>query len=152
MPVGNAALRALAKAYFKEPVISVRHRYTDRPATNLAKLATGPLKKLTTKADIRDALFQETERFLKGGGAVNEIPQGISGKHPGDPAVFLNRALFAEPKSPRTPVPEVVAAIEARRLQKVRHKSRYKSRMPSPRRKIIYDDFGEPLRHIWQDD
>lgn len=110
------------------------------------------MKKLITKADIRDALFKETERFLKGGGAVNEIAQGISGKNPQDPAVFLNRTLFAEPKAPRTPVPEVVAAIEARRLQKMRHKSRYKSRTPPPQRKIIYDDFGEPVRRVWQED
>ncbi|MEJ6541255.1 MAG: hypothetical protein QNL94_12780 [Halioglobus sp.] len=119
---------------------------------NRAVLATGSLKKLTTKADIRDELFEETQRFLKAGGAVNEIAQGISGKNPGDPAVFLNRTLFAEPKSPRTPVPEVVAAIEARRIQKIRHKPRFKSRTPSRQRKIIYDDFGEPLRRIWQEE
>ena len=110
------------------------------------------LKKLTTKTDIRNELFAETERFLKGGGAVNKIAQGISGKDPGDPAVFLNRTLFAEPKAPRTPVPEVVAAIEARRLRKVRHTSRYKSRTASPKRKVIYDDFGEPVRRVWQEE
>ena len=119
---------------------------------NRAVLATGSLKKLTTKADIRDELFEETQRFLKDGGAVNEIAQGISGKNPGDPAVFLNRTLFAEPKTPRTPVPEVVAAIEARRIQKMRHKPRFKSRTASPQRKVIYDDFGEPLRRIWQEE
>ena len=74
---------------------------------------------------------------------------GISGKDPGDPPLFLNRRLFVEPKNPRTPIPEVVAAIEARRLQKYRRKSPQKRRLPPPRRKIIYDDFGEPLRRIW---
>jgi hypothetical protein len=49
-------------------------------------------------------------------------------------------------------VPEVVAAIEARRIHKLRHKPRFKSRTPSPQRKIIYDDFGEPLRRVWQEE
>jgi hypothetical protein len=49
-------------------------------------------------------------------------------------------------------VPEVVAAIEARRIQKTRHKPRFNSRTPSRQRKIIYDDFGEPLRRIWQEE
>jgi hypothetical protein len=111
-----------------------------------------PLKKPVSKADIRDELLQETERFLDQGGSVNEIPQGISGKNPGDAPLFLNRRLFVEPKSPRTLIPEVVAAIEARRLQKFRRKPQHKRRLASPRRKIIYDDFGEPLRRIWQEE
>jgi hypothetical protein len=108
-----------------------------------------PLKKLVSKADIRDELLQETERFLEQGGNVNKIPQGISGKDPGDPPLFLNRRLFVEPKSARTPIPEVVAAIEARRREKFRRKPQHKRRPPPARRKIIYDDFGEPLRRIW---
>ena len=110
------------------------------------------MKKTVSKADIRYELLQETERFLEQGGSVNEIPQGISGKNPEDPPLFLNRRLFVEPRNPRTPIPEVVAAIEARRLQKFRHKPQHKRRAPPPRRKILYDDFGEPLRRIWQEE
>ena len=110
------------------------------------------MKKLVSKADIRDELLQETERFLEQGGSVNEIPRGISGKDPGNPPLFLNRRLFVEPRSPRTPIPEVVAAIEARRLQKFRYRSQQKRRLPPPRRKILYDDFGEPLRRIWSEE
>ena len=73
------------------------------------------MKKSVSKADLRDELQQETERFLQRGGEVEEIPQGISGKDPGDPPLFLNRRLFIEPRATRTLVPEVVAAIEARR-------------------------------------
>jgi hypothetical protein len=110
------------------------------------------LKKPVSKADLRDELLEETERFLEKGGSVNEIPTGLSGKNPGDPPVFLNRRLFVEPKTKRTLIPEVVAAIEARRLEKYRKKPTPKRRLPSPRRKIIYDDFGEPLRRVWSDD
>ena len=110
------------------------------------------MKKPVSKADTRDDLLQETERFLKKGGSVNEIPQGLSGKNPGDPPMYLNRRLFIEPKATRTPVPEVVAAIEARRVQKFRRKPQPKARLAGPRRKIIYDDFGEPLRRVWTED
>jgi len=111
------------------------------------------LKKPVSKADVRAELLRETERFLSKGGSVKEIPRGISGKDPGDPPLFLNRRLFIEPPSPRTPIPEVVAAIEARRKIKPRRGPvRKRSRLPSPRRKILYDDFGEPIRKVWVDE
>jgi hypothetical protein len=111
------------------------------------------VKKTVSKEDIRDKLQQETERFLRGGGKVTQVPQGQSGKNPGDPPLFLNRRLFIEPSTPRTLVPEVVAAIEARRREKLPRKpQRKRSRLPQPRRKVIYDDFGEPLRKVWIDD
>ena len=111
------------------------------------------MKKTASKADIRDELLEETERFLEQGGRVEKIPQGISGKNPGDPPVFLNRSLFVEPKSPRTLVPEVVAAIEARRKEKYSHKpQRKRRRQAKPQRETVYDDFGEPLRRIWVED
>jgi hypothetical protein len=110
------------------------------------------LKKPVSKADIRDELLEETERFLKKGGCVDEIPRGLSGNNPGETPAFVNRRLFIEPKTPRTPVPEVVAAIEARRREKYRPKPQAKSRLTRPRRKIIYDDFGEPLRRVWTEE
>ncbi len=110
------------------------------------------MKKPVSKADIRDELRAETERFLARGGEVKHIPQGTSGKSPGEPPLFLNRRLFIEPKAPRTLVPEVVAAIEARRREKPRRKTTRKGRLARPRRKVIYDDFGEPLRRVWVDD
>ena len=111
------------------------------------------MKKPVSKSDIRDELQQETERFLQQGGQVQSIPRGISGKDPGEAPLFLNRRLFVEPRTKRTLVPEVVAAIEARRKEKFTRKpQRKRSRLPQPRRKIIYDDFGEPLRKIWVDE
>ncbi|QFU76219.1 hypothetical protein EY643_11415 [Halioglobus maricola] len=111
------------------------------------------MKKPASKADIRAQLEQETERFLSGGGNVENIPQGISGKDPTDAPLFLNRRLFIEPSAPRTLVPEVVAAIEARRKEKLKRSPAPKrSRLPRPRRKVIYDDFGEPLRKVWVED
>jgi hypothetical protein len=111
------------------------------------------LKKPVSKADTRAELQQEMDRFLAQGGSVEAIPRGVSGKEPGDAPLFLNRRLFAEPKSTRTLVPEVVAAIETRRMaNRKRAPVRKRARLPQPRRKIIYDDFGEPLRKVWVED
>jgi hypothetical protein len=110
------------------------------------------VKKLVSKADLRRQLRQETERFLRQGGRVSEIPQGMSGREAGDPPLLPNRRLFIEPSTPRTLVPEVVAAIEARRREKYRRKPPLRRKAARPRRKVIYDDFGEPLRRIWLDD
>lgn len=93
------------------------------------------------------------ERYLMRGGRVTEVPQGQSGKEPDDPPVFLNRRLFVEPRTKRTLVPEVIAAIESRRKTKPqRTPAPKRSRLPKPRRKTIYDDFGEPLRRVWSDE
>ena len=107
------------------------------------------MKKPESKADIRDALLAETERFLKQGGNVETIERGISGKDPQDAPLFLNRRLFLEPRSKRTLVPEVVAAIEARRKEKFVRKPSRKGRLAKSQRKVVYDDFGEPRRRVW---
>jgi len=111
------------------------------------------VKKPVDKTELRAELELETERFLQRGGRVQSIPSGISGKGAGEAPPPLNRRLFTEPPKDRTPVPEVIAAIEARRLERFRRKpERKRSRLPQPRRKIIYDDFGEPLRKVWIED
>ncbi len=111
------------------------------------------VKKLQTKSDIRAQLELQTRSFLNEGGAVDQIPSGTSGKDPLDPPTYLTKRLFSEPRTPRTLVPEVVAAIEARKKQRQKRTPAPKrSRLPNPRRKTIYDDFGEPLRRVWVDD
>ena len=112
------------------------------------------VKKLPTKDEIRAQLEQETRRYLDAGGEVQEIPKGTSGADALTSPAFRSTALFNQPRTPRTFVPEVVAAIEARRNQarlKGRH-VRKRSRLPTPRRKTLYDDFGEPIRKVWVDD
>jgi hypothetical protein len=111
------------------------------------------VKKLPSKADLRARLERETERFLQEGGRVEEVPTGQSAREPGDEPARFTRRLFTEPPAKRTLVPEVVAAIEARRKTLFkRSPSPKRTRLPRPRRKIIYDDFGEPLRKVWVDD
>jgi len=112
------------------------------------------VKKLTTKAELSAALERETRRYLNKGGEVNEVPQGASGTDPTRAQAFHSGGLFSQPRATRTFLPEVVAAIESRRVAaKSKQRSvRKGSRLPSPRRKIVYDDFGEPIRKVWVDE
>ena len=107
------------------------------------------MKKLLTKAELRAQLAEEMEQYLDQGGAIKTVDQGVSGRETGAPLRPATRELFIEPRAERTQIPEVIAALEARRKP---------ARKPPPttrrrkRRKVIYDDFGEPLRHVWSDD
>jgi hypothetical protein len=108
------------------------------------------VKKLQTKAEIRAHLEQEMHQFEQGGGSVTEVPRGISGNDATQSSPSHTRGLFLEPSVKRTHVPEVIAAIEARRKDKLVHKPKAKpQRTPKRRRKIIYDDFGEAVRTVW---
>ncbi|MFT4825330.1 MAG: hypothetical protein ACJAUG_003797 [Halioglobus sp.] len=110
------------------------------------------MKKLPTKADMRAELERRINQFEKKGGQVTEIPTGISGRDVLDNSPPARR-LFLEPTVTRTQVPEVIAAIEARRKEKVTAKPKHKPRKQTTRkRKTIYDDFGEPLRTVWVDE
>src|SRR5690554_1937374 len=79
------------------------------------------VKKPQTKAEIRARLEEEVRHYLEAGGSVESIAAGISGREsPG--SGYSPRSFFNEPKVPRTPIPEVIAAIEARR-QSMRQQS-----------------------------
>jgi hypothetical protein len=46
----------------------------------------------------------------------------------------------------------VVKDIEARRKTRGKPAPSKKTRPAQPKKKIIYDDFGEPLRYTWVDE
>lgn len=105
-----------------------------------------------SKASVREELEQATKQFLSAGGSVNAVPTGVSAWEPGTRPP-PSRPLFEEPRSSRTPVQDVVATIEARRESlKTRRKPVRKPRSQRRRRRVIYDDFGEPLRHVWENE
>ena len=106
------------------------------------------MKKPVSKEDLRAELERATDSFLRQGGRVEQVPQGASGKNPGDPPLFLNRRLFIEPRTKRTLVPEVVAAIEARRKEKLRRNPGPKrKRLPQPRLRGIVEDCSSATTH-----
>ncbi len=103
------------------------------------------MKPVKTKAQIRDEIDSQIAAYLTQGGEVLAVPRGTSGREPtSHPPLPIS---FDRDQQHRTPVTEVISAIEERRQHKGQHKSL--RRAPKPRKKLIYDDFGQPLRWQW---
>lgn len=101
-----------------------------------------------------ERIRRQTEEYLARGGRVHEVPPGVSGRDQPDDGLPFRNPVFLPRTTPavRTPVPEVVAAIEARkqaRKSSAQQGARRRSSRAQPRRKLVYDDFGEPLRWEW---
>lgn len=108
------------------------------------------VKKPPSKSKIRSQINQQVDDFLERGGKVDAIPRGLSGRDPADGPIKPSTAFFTSPKAERTFLPEVVAALDERK--KSRKIKPLKPKPKKPRKKIIYDDFGEPLRWEWVDE
>ncbi|TNE78147.1 MAG: hypothetical protein EP334_05365 [Gammaproteobacteria bacterium] len=106
-----------------------------------------PMNKAPTKSQLRTELQQQVRDYLEHGGEIHEIPRGVSGRN--NPLEGLPMAFFSQPKAERTPIPEVVAALDARRQKGAKPGKKARSK---PKEKIIYDDFGEPIRKVWVDE
>ncbi|MCW8884620.1 MAG: hypothetical protein OQK12_05090 [Motiliproteus sp.] len=108
------------------------------------------MKRPQSKAQTRDEIEKQVEAYLRRGGEVKKVSSGTSALHNGE----LNTTSmgFEKPRQERTPVPEVVAAIEASRQSKLAKNQPKKPARKNtrPKKKVIYDDFGEPVRVIWE--
>jgi hypothetical protein len=100
-----------------------------------------------SKAELRRELDRQLDAYLREGGQVHEIPRGISGRDSID-GPLPNAPFVGEgERNPREYLTDVIAGIEARRkpIAPPKHIAR------RPRKKIIYDDFGEPIRWVWEE-
>ena len=105
------------------------------------------MNKRPSKNEVREQINQEVEAFLRRGGEVKELARGETGLING---AYNDRSLgFEKPKEERTPVGHVLQTIDQRRQDK--RKPMPKPKHKGPRKKVIYDDFGEPVRVIWED-
>ncbi|MDO3386509.1 hypothetical protein QWI17_11750 [Gilvimarinus sp. SDUM040013] len=107
------------------------------------------MKPVKSKKEQRQELEAQIRDYQDRGGTVYEVPRGISGREDTNtplPHVFDKKA---DPDT-RTPVNEVIAAIEERKKPKAPPK-RPRHGASKSRKKIIYDEFGEPLRWEWVD-
>lgn len=104
------------------------------------------MNKRPTKKQLRQQLSQDIEDFLDHGGAVHEFERGESGLING--RLDDRRTGFEQPKQERTPLQAEMQAVDARKKPDKSSSVKTTSR---PRKKIIYDDFGEPIREVWLD-
>lgn len=106
------------------------------------------MKKPVTKAQIREQLEKQVSDFIGRGGAVEQVQRGVSGRDDSSGPIKPDSSSFNNPRTERTYVPEVIAALESRRKPKA---VKIKTSKRRPRKRIIYDDFGEPLRWEWEE-
>ncbi len=100
------------------------------------------IKPTKTRRELHAELQAEVEAYLEQGGQVQEIPRGASGRPLGSGPLYS--VFEGESHEQRTLVNEVVAAIEARKKP---HHS--KPPMSGPKKRVILDDFGQPIRWEW---
>ena len=111
------------------------------------------MKKPVSKNQLRRELDQQMDDFLRTGGKVTRVDQGVTGRD--DPARPHENGstLFGPRPEKRVYVPEVIATLERRRQERKGSKApRPGRRAKKPRKKMIYDDFGEPLRWVWEEE
>lgn len=102
-----------------------------------------------SKQSLRRELRRKTEEFLSRGGEIKKHSAGETGEpadKPRSKAVFVS----GEPRQSRTYVNDVVSALDSRKKKKKSYAIKKVTKRPS--KKIIYDDFGEPLREVWVED
>ena len=108
------------------------------------------IKKPPSKAELSAQIQRQTESFLRHGDKINQIPKGVSSRDETGRPIPKERWQMERSASERTYLPEVVDALEQRKQNnKVKKPS---PRVKKPRKRLIYDDFGEPLRWVWVDD
>lgn len=105
------------------------------------------MKPPISKADLRRELDRQINTYLREGGEVKEIPRGVSGRDPAGGPLPPGPLIEGNGRADRTYLVDVIAAIEARRKPAAPEPKRPRR----PRKKLIYDDFGEPLRWMWEE-
>jgi hypothetical protein len=102
------------------------------------------MNKRPTKREIRQQMNNEVDQYLDKGGEVREFERGESGLVNGK--IDDRSSVFEQGKQQRTSLSDALKAVDER-------KNPVNSTSPAannrPRKKIIYDDFGEPVREIW---
>lgn len=103
----------------------------------------------SSKQSLRKELRRKTEEFLSRGGEIKQHNAGETGE-PADRPRARSAFVTAQPRQTRTYVNEAVSALDNRK--KPKKPEAIKKASKRPKKKIIYDDFGEPLREVWSEE
>ena len=98
-----------------------------------------------SKRILRQDILRKTEEYLSRGGEIKKYRAGESAERadiPRKKAEFVGLKL-----SNQSDLNEVILAIDERKAN-LRNPPSVLPRSTS-RKKVIYDDFGEPLREVW---
>ncbi|GIX32018.1 MAG: hypothetical protein KatS3mg124_2490 [Porticoccaceae bacterium] len=103
----------------------------------------------STKEALRRRLEAEIAAYLERGGQVQQIPRGVSGFRP--EAAGGRRPLIL-PRRPatRTDLSALAAAIDRRKWERLKPVLARRRKGSRGRWTIVYDDFGEPIRRVWE--
>ncbi|MDA9240567.1 hypothetical protein N9P24_00170 [bacterium] len=105
-----------------------------------------------SKNKIRGDIQRKTEEFLSRGGEIKKHERGETGE-PADKPRAKSVFVSSQPRQTRTYINDVVSALDSRKKKTTRPAAKPMSKSPKrARKKIVYDDFGEPLREVWTDD
>ena len=104
------------------------------------------MNKRPTKKEVRNELDSQVREYLDKGGQLEQVPRGASGRYGQEGPIKPESLGLNEPKETRTLVTDVIATIEARKHPEPVPKKPKQTRL---KKKMIYDDFGEPLRWEW---
>jgi hypothetical protein len=100
---------------------------------------------------MRRHLERQTRSYLKDGGEIRAVPQGVSAV---DEAVSaIHTPIFTGKPQQRTPVNDVIDTLNRRREAQLKRTPKTVQRAKTkPKKEIVYDDFGEPIRVVYRDE
>ena len=97
-----------------------------------------------TKAAIRKEMADQIEAFKRKGGEVTTVDRGISGYESNMPPLHDTFHFIPASHKSRTDLSPLIKIIDSRRNPK-------KTVPIKPKKVLIVDDFGDPLRWVWSD-
>ncbi|TDO99774.1 hypothetical protein DFP79_0777 [Marinomonas balearica] len=100
-----------------------------------------------SKADTREEISSQIDQFLQQKGEIQQVKMGESGLQDGK--YNTSHLGFIEPKKERTPLNDVIVEMQQRNAAKKAPVTPTKPKQP--KKKIIYDDFGDPIRWVWEE-
>lgn len=116
------------------------------------------VKKPASKNELRAEIERQTRDFLDEGRRVSKIPKGVGSRDaasgPFKTPYSRDNWQGEKPAAERTYLVDVVDSLESRKQNRSSQGNSGASRRrdKKPRKRLIYDDFGEPLRWVWVDE